>query len=373
MNRTLIRRATIPATAVLGLALGLSACGASNEDSSSTTPTSSTSGGAPALSGTLDGAGSSAQEAAMDAWRAAFQTANPDVTVNYDPSGSGAGVDTFVAGGVQFAGSDAYLDPDQIKAAQKQCGGSYVEVPMYISRIAVIYNLSGVDTLNLAPDTVAAIFKGGITKWNDPKIVADNPDASLPDTAITPVHRSDDSGTTFNFTDYLSQAAKSAWGSEANETWPDKSGEAADGTSGVIEAVKQGEGAVGYADASQAGDLGIANIGVGSEFVAPSPDAAAAVVEASTPAKDRPANDLALDINRTSTASGTYPVVLVSYQIACSSYSDPGTADLVKAFLTYELSSEGQQAAASAAGSAPLSDTLSQKATTAVATISSAS
>ena len=208
VNRTLIRRATIPATAALGLALGLSACGASNEDSSSTTPTSSTSGGGPALSGTLDGAGSSAQEAAMDAWRAAFQTANPDVTVNYDPSGSGAGVDTFVAGGVQFAGSDAYLDPDQIKAAQKQCGGSYVEVPMYISPIAVIYNLPGVDTLNLAPDTVAAIFKGGITKWNDPKIAADNPDASLPDTAITPVHRSDDSGTTFNFTDYLSQAAE---------------------------------------------------------------------------------------------------------------------------------------------------------------------
>jgi phosphate transport system substrate-binding protein len=220
---------------------------------------------------------------------------------------------------------------------------------------------------------VAAIFKGDITKWNDPKITADNPDATLPDTAITPVHRSDDSGTTFNFTDYLSQAATSTWANEASETWPDKSGEAADGTSGVIEAVKQGDGAVGYADASQAGDLGIANIGVGSQFVAPSPDAAAAVVEASTPAKDRPANDLALDINRTSTASGTYPVVLVSYQIACSSYSDAGTADLVKAFMTYELTSEGQQAAAAAAGSAPLSDTLSQKATTAVATISSAS
>jgi phosphate transport system substrate-binding protein len=346
----------------------MTACGASNEDGSSSTP----SDGGASLSGTLNGAGASSQESAMDAWKAGFQTANPDVTVNYDPSGSGAGVDQFLAGGVDFAGSDAYLDSDQMSQATKQCNGGYVEVPVYISRIAVVYNLSGVDTLNLSPDTVAAIFAGQITKWNDSKIAADNPGASLPDSAITAVHRSDDSGTTFNFTDYLHQAAGSLWTKEASETWPFKSGEGGDGTSGVIEAVTQGDGAIGYADASQAGDLGIANIKVGNKWVAPSPEAAAAVVEASKPAPDRPANDLAITIDRTSTATGTYPVVLVSYQIACGTYADQAKADLVKAFLSYEVSSDGQQAAADAAGSAPLSDALSQQATTAVDTIASA-
>jgi phosphate transport system substrate-binding protein len=346
----------------------MTACGASNENNSSSTP----SGGDASMSGTLNGAGSSAQESAMDAWKAGFQSANSDVTINYDPSGSGAGVDQFLAGGVDFAGSDAYLDSDQMSQATKQCDGGYVEVPVYISRIAVVYNLSGVDTLNLSPDTVAGIFAGQITKWNDAKIAADNPGADLPDTVITAVHRSDDSGTTFNFTDYLHQAAGSVWTDEANETWPFKSGEGGDGTSGVIEAVTQGDGAIGYADASQAGDLGIANIKVGDKWVAPSPQAAAAVVEASKPAPDRPANDLAIDVNRTSTKPGTYPVVLVSYEIACGTYADQAKADLVKAFLSYVVSSDGQQAAADAAGSAPLSDALSQKATTAVETIASA-
>jgi phosphate transport system substrate-binding protein len=368
VNRTHSRRAAAAASVAFALSLATTACGASNEDSSSSTP----SDGGASLSGTLNGAGASSQESAMDAWKSGFQTANSGVTVNYDPSGSGAGVDQFLAGGVDFAGSDAYLDSGQMSQATKQCNGGYVEVPVYISRIEVVYNLSGVDTLNLSPDTVAGIFAGQITKWNDSKIAADNPGTDLPDTAITAVHRSDDSGTTFNFTDYLHQAASSVWSDAASETWPFKSGEGGDGTSGVIEAVTQGDGAIGYADASQAGDLGVANIKVGNKWVTPSPEAAAAVVEASQPAQGRPANDLAIDINRTSTDPGTYPVVLVSYQIACGTYADQAKADLVKAFLAYEVSSDGQQAAADAAGSAPLSDALSQKAATAINTITSA-
>jgi phosphate transport system substrate-binding protein len=368
VTRTLARRAAASASAALALTLVITACGASNEDSPSSTP----SDGGASLSGTLNGAGASSQEAAMDAWKAGFQSANPDVTVNYDPSGSGAGVDQFLAGGVDFAGSDAYLDSDQMSEATKQCGGGYVEVPVYISRIAVVYNLPDVDTLNLSPDTLAAIFAGQITKWNDAKIAAENPKANLPDTTITAVHRSDDSGTTFNFTDYLHQTAGSVWTKAASETWPFQSGEGGDGTSGVIEAVTQGDGAIGYADASQAGHLGIANIKVGGKYVEPSSEAAAAVVEASKPAPNRPANDLAIDIDRTSTAPGTYPIVLVSYQIACGSYADQATADLVKAFLAYEVSADGQKAAADVAGAAPLSDALSQQATTAVNTIASA-
>ncbi|MET0449043.1 MAG: substrate-binding domain-containing protein, partial [Aeromicrobium sp.] len=159
MNRKNLRIAA-PA-AMLALALGLSACGAGNEDSSSDSDASNASGDS--VSGTLNGAGSSAQEAAVAAWKAQFQTANPDATVNYDPVGSGGGREQFVAGGVQFAGSDAYLDDTELAGAKKQCGSDIVEVPTYVSPIAVVYNLDGVDDLNLSAATIGAIFEGTIT------------------------------------------------------------------------------------------------------------------------------------------------------------------------------------------------------------------
>ena len=284
MKRTSFRRAVVPTAAALALGLSLSACGAGNETSSDTSNASSGS----KLSGTLNGAGSSAQEAAQGAWTAGFQQANSGATVNYDPSGSGAGVEQFQAGAVNFAGSDAYLDDAGLASSKKVCGGkTAIEVPDYISPIALVYNLSGVDKLQLSPDTAAKIFAGKITKWNDPAIKADNPDASLPGDSITAVHRSDDSGTTENFTDWLHQTAKSTWTNEAAETWPFKSGEGANGTSGVIEAVKNGKGAIGYADASQAGDLGTASIKVGSAYVAPEADAAAKAADVSE-ARPRP-------------------------------------------------------------------------------------
>ena len=160
------------------------------------------------MSGTLNGAGSSAQEAAQGAWTAGFQQANTGATVNYDPSGSGAGVEQFLAGAVNFAGSDAYLDDTQIADSKKPCAGqTALEVPNYISPIAMVFNVDGVDKLQLSPDTAAKIFAGKITKWDDAAIKADNPGAKLPAQTITPVHRSDDSGTTKNFTDYLHQTA----------------------------------------------------------------------------------------------------------------------------------------------------------------------
>ena len=112
------------------------------------------------------------------------------------------------------------------------------------------------DNLQLAPSTIAKIFTGKITTWNDPAIAADNPGVNLPATAIAPVHRGDKSGTTQNFTDYLSGAAKADWPSPVADTWPIQGGEAAQGTSGVIGAVKGGQGTIGYADESQAKGLG---------------------------------------------------------------------------------------------------------------------
>jgi phosphate transport system substrate-binding protein len=338
------------------LALGVAACGDDDDDGGSG---SSGSG----LSGEIAGAGSSAQEAAQEAWRSAFQQQNPDVTISYDPVGSGGGREQFIAGGVAYAGSDSPMETSELADAKDQCGSDVIQVPDYVSPIAVVYNLSGVDSLQLSPETVAKIFHQDITTWNDPAIAKDNPGTDLPDTRITPVNRADDSGTTANFTDYMSQTAPDVWTDEPDGIWPIKGGEAAQGTSAVIEAVTAGDGAIGYADVSQAGDLGIAKIKVGTEYVEPTPEGAAKIVEASPEDKELGAGGtvFAYAIDRTSDDPSTYPIVLVSYAIACQKYDSADTGDIVKDYLSYVVSPEGQQAAADAAGSAPLSDKVTQQ------------
>jgi phosphate transport system substrate-binding protein len=364
VNRTSIRRALVPGVAVVALAAGLSACGAGNEASGSDS----------GLSGTLNGEGSSAQEAAQTAWRAGFQGDNSGVTVNYNPTGSGAGREKFIAGAVDFAGSDSYLKDDEeateLSDAKERCGGEDpIEVPAYVSPIAVVYNLPGVDGLQLSAPTIGEIFNGKITTWNDPAIAEENPDADLPSTKIAPVHRSDESGTTENFTDYLEKASDGGWPHPKDKVWPIKSGEAAQGTSGVVQAVTEGEGTIGYADESQVGDLQVASIKVGDAYVAPSAEAAAKVVAVSPRVEGRPDVDMAIDIDRTTTEAGAYPLVLASYLIACQHYDDQGAADLVKEYLTYVLSEEGQSTAAENAGSAPLDPALQDEATGIVANI----
>jgi phosphate transport system substrate-binding protein len=364
----------IPLGVALAGTLALSACGAANEGGSGTSASGSGSGGSEQLSGTLNGAGASSQQAAMQGWTAGFSSVQPDVTINYDPVGSGGGREQFLAGGVEFAGSDAALDDEELTQAEERCGdGGVFEMPNYISPIAVVYNLEGVDELNLSPETVAGIFAQEITTWDDPAIAEDNPDADLPGTTITPVNRADDSGTTTNFTEYLAAVAPDVWTFEPDGVWPVDGGEAAQGTSGVVQAVGAGDGAIGYADLSQAGDLGVAKIGVGEEFVEPSADGAAAVVEASENVEGRGDYDFAIEVARDTEESGQYPIVLVSYHIGCVQYEEKETADLVKAFMGYVISEEGQQAAADAAGSAPISDALRDEGQSAVDAISAAS
>jgi phosphate transport system substrate-binding protein len=361
-------RVAAPA-AMLALALGLSACGAGNEDSSSD---DSAAPSGDSVSGTLNGAGATSQEAAIAAWKKGFQTANSDVTVNYDPSGSGGGREQFIAGGVQFAGTDSYLEDEEVTAATKKCGSDIVEVPVYVSPIAVIYNLDGVDDLNLSAKTIGQIFEGTITKWDDAAIKADNPDADLPDTDITPVHRSDDSGTTKNFTDYLDQASDGGWTQGVVETWPVKGGEGASGTSGVVSAVQGGSGSIGYADESQAGELGKVNVKVGEEYTQPTPEAAAKVLDTAAPVAGRAETDIAVDVDRKTEEAGVYPIVLVSYQVVCQTQPDAKTADLVKGWMTYVASTEGQKAAAETAGSAALSSDFATKVQAAIETIKAA-
>jgi phosphate transport system substrate-binding protein len=369
VKRNTFRRVAAPGVVALALGLGLSACGAANEQTA--TNSSATVKG---LSGTLNGAGSTAQEAAQGAWSAGFQKANSDVTVNYDPVGSGGGREQFIGGGVDFAGSDAYLSEDgEVADAKKRCGSDAIEIPDYVSPIAVIYNLDGVDNLQLSPETLAQIFAGKITKWNDPAIAKDNPDAKLPAENVVPVHRADDSGTTENFTDYLHQAAPQDWPSEADGVWPTKGGEAGQGTSGVVSAVKNGSGTIGYADESQAGDLGVAMVKVGDEYVGPTAEAAAKVLEVSPRVEGRADVDMAFALDRKTSESGVYPIVLTSYLIACQTYDNQKTADLVKGYLGYIVSDEGQKTAADSAGSAPLPASLQKEANAIIEKISAKS
>lgn len=361
-----LKRFGVPAVIAVTAALALSSC-AANEGGAAPAESASS------LSGNLVGAGASSQDAAQQSWIAGFQTANPDVTIDYDPSGSGAGRETFLEGASDFAGSDRAFKDDEIAAggfAKCAPDSTIVELPLYISPIAVIFNVEGVDALNLDAATIAGIFAGTITNWNDPAIAATNPDATLPDLAITPVHRSDDSGTTENFTEYLGAAAPDVWTYEADGVWPFEGGEAAQGTSGLVDAVTNGTGTVGYADASRAGDLGTVAVQVGDDFVEYSPEAAAAIVDASPFAEGRAEGDLAIEIDRTSTEAGVYPIVLVSYLIACGTYAEAENVELVKSYLSYIASPEGQDTAATDAGSAPISDALREKVTAAIDSIS---
>lgn len=211
--------------------------------------------------------------------------------------------------------------------------------------------------------TIAKVFKKEITKWNDEAIASQNPDVELPDTAITVVHRNDESGTTENFVEYLKAAAGDVWDYDVSGDWPsDIQSENAKGTSGVVSTTTSTDGAITYADFSAVGKLSTVNVKVGEEYTKISAEAAAKALETATPVKDAAENDLALDLERDTTEAGTYPIVLVSYHIFCSSYKDQATVDLVKAFGNYVISDAGQKTAQDSAGNAPISAAISEKA-----------
>ena len=361
------------------LALTLAACGSNSTDSGGGAASDGAeTGSTEDLTGTLAGAGASSQEKAVAGWIAGFGDIAPGVTLSYDAVGSGGGREQFLSGATQFAGSDAALKDDELATATDRCfGGEAIEVPLYISPIAVIYNLPGLDAehLNLSAETLAKIFDRKITTWDDPAIAAENEGVSLPATAIIPVNRSDESGTTENFTEYLADASNGAWPHEASGDWPLSGGQSGQGTQGVVDTVTGAEGAIGYADASRAGDLGTVAIKVGEEYVPFSPEAAAKVVDASPRAADATDKRLVVEIDRTTTEAGAYPLVLISYSIACDTYDKAEDAANVKAYLTYVASEEGQARAAepSVAGAAPISDALRTEVQAALDSISATS
>lgn len=366
------------AAAILSVAsLALVACGngddsangGGNGDNGAETETETNGGenaegnGDSSVSGELIGGGASSQEAAMTAWTQSVSDVHPDLSVSYDPVGSGSGREGFINGQYSFAGSDAAMDADEQSQAEAVCGPDGVfHTPSYISPVAVAYNLPDVEeNINMDAETIAAVFAGEITNWSDDAIAEHNEGVDLPDQEITVVHRADDSGTTENFTDYLTEAAgEEAWEFGTFETWPDEiTSESAQQTSGVVSLTSETEGAITYADASQVGELGTVAVQVGEEYVPYSAEAAAAAVENSEPNEEA---EGAVSLARDTTESGSYPIVLVSYHIFCNTYQDQQTADQVQAFGEYILSEDGQQAAADSAGNAPISEGIRESA-----------
>ncbi|XNZ00188.1 phosphate ABC transporter substrate-binding protein PstS [Micrococcus luteus] len=341
------------AAALLSVAaLALTAC--SSADNGGSNGGSENGGGEAAqVSGTLTGGGASSQEAAMGAWTAGVSDVAPELSVKYDPVGSGSGREGFLSGQYSFAGSDAAMDEEELGQTEEICGdqGAF-HVPAYISPIAVAYNLEGVEGVQMDAETIAKVFSGEITKWNDPAIADQNEGVELPDKDITVVHRSDDSGTTENFTAYLTEAAGDAWKYDEIETWPSEiQAESAQGTKGVVGLASDTDGAITYADASATEGMNTVKVKVGDEYVEYSSEAAAATVD-----KSEGKEDGSIELDRGTEESGVYPIVLVSYHIYCNEYQDQETADQVKAFANYVISEDGQKTAEESAGNAPISE-----------------
>ena len=373
MQKNILIRSIAVLSGIVMLA-SVAACGdntASTTDSSSTDSASKT---AP-ISGNFQGAGASSQQSAVEAWIAGFQGANPDAKIAYNPSGSGAGVQTFLTGATAWAGSDKALADDEVEQSKSVCAdGTAFDVPVYVSPIAVIFNLKGVSDagkhINMDADTIAKIFDGKITKWNDPAIADQNKDLTLPDTAITVVHRSDKSGTTQNFVSYFKDQAPDSWTYDLSENWPNEVGQGAKGTSGVVSTVKQADGTIGYADFSQVGDLGTVAVKVGDSYNEISAEAGSKVIEDSKQDDTvKGDNRIVIKINHATEAKGAYPIVLVSYDIVCPAYKDTKQAEFAKAWLTYVTSDEGQKAAQDAAGTAPLPSSLKSEITKSIKAI----
>ena len=352
--------------------LGLAACGSDANTTGSTT-TGSAAGGtsaasAPAAdcpSGTLKAEGSSAQKNAIEAAISSFQSACADVTINYNPTGSGAGIKQFVAGQVDFAGSDSALKPEEATAAAATCKAPAWNLPMVAGPVAIAYNLPGVDKLILSSDVAGKIFAGKITAWNDPAIAALNAGVTLPSDPIKVYFRSDESGTTDNFQKYLTAAAGTSWGLEAGKKWNGPSGEGKEKSAGVAGAVKAQKGGVTYVEWSyaQQNGLGIAWVDNGG---GPVELTSATVGTMIGGAKQKgTGNDLSLELDYATKTPGAYPINLVTYEIVCSKYSDAAKGKAVKAFLKHFGGAE-VQGGLEKLGYAPLPTEVAGKVTAAI-------
>jgi phosphate transport system substrate-binding protein len=331
-------RFTAVAVACSSLALGVAACGSDNGSSSSTG-----SGGAK-KGGTINGAGATFPAPVYSEWAARFKD-KQGTTVNYQAIGSGGGIAQFTAGTVDFGASDSAMKDEEIAAAKAK--GAPVHVPTVLGAVTISYNVNGVDKgLKLDGATAADIFLGKVTSWDDKAIAALNNGVKLPGTKISVCHRSDESGTTKNFTSFLAAYSK-AWdkgpGVDKSVKWP--TGTGAKGNDGVAACVKQTDGAVGYVEQAFALQNNFTTAAVKNKegnFVEPTLDATSAAGVAAKPPADLRFSTI------DAPGADTYPIAAVTfllvYQDLCKAGMDTTKAGLVKDWLTYALG-DGQAVA----------------------------
>jgi phosphate transport system substrate-binding protein len=361
--------------AVLALALiavaafGLFAAACGNDDATTTTAASigSDSTGATgttakaedgttmaALEADLNGAGATFPQPVYVEWIGAFQQLQSGVTINYQGVGSGAGIQQFTAQTVDFGASDAYMKADEIAAAEEaRSGAKVIHIPTVFGAVVLAYNLPGVDDLKLDSDTLAKIFLGTITTWDDPAIAALNPGVNLPSEAIQTVHRSDSSGTTNAFTSYLA-AASADWaaGPGAGKEIKWAGGVGAKGNDGVAAVVKQTEGAIGYVELAYAtqNNMTMAEMeNKSGNFIAPSLKSTSAAAAGLQIPDDMNLLPLVSD----SANPEAYPIVTSTYILAYDKMPDANKAAALRAFLTWALGDDGT-AIATELGYAPL-------------------
>ena len=320
----MISRKSILAVACCGvLALGVAACGSSSSSSS-------TSGGSSAANTPLTGAGSTLIAPLMSKWQSDYSSRTGN-TVTYGAIGSGGGIEQITAGTVDFGASDAPLTPDQQKAA-----ADVLMIPWALSSTDPVYNINGVsDGLRLDGPTLANIFLGNITAWNDPAIAKLNPGVNLPSTKITPVYRSDGSGDTYILTDYLSKVS-SEWKSKVGVGTEVKfpTGVGGKGNDGVSAVLSKTDGAIAYVGAAYAASNGFNQVAVqnaAGKFLQPTLGTISAAAAA---VKTIPSNNAVSLTDPPKSATNAYPLASYTYVLAPST-SDK--ADSLKEFITYAI------------------------------------
>ncbi|WP_428341483.1 phosphate ABC transporter substrate-binding protein PstS [Mycobacterium sp.] len=310
----------------------------------------------------LTAEGSTAQLNAIALFNMDWSQLCPGKQLAYNPTGSGAGREQFIARHVDFAGSDSPLSGDQIDAAADRCNGNPAwHLPIVFGPIAIAFNLDGVKHLVVNADVLAKIFSGAITSWNDPAIVTLNPGVSLPNSRISPIYRSDSSGTTDNFQKYLAAAAPDSWTRGAGSEFQGGVGEGAQKSAGIIQAVHSASGTIGYVEKGYADQSGVpyAQISVGGHVVTLTDDAAREAIDGATFVGA--GNNMELDLKSMfrPRITGAYPLVQATYEIVCSKGYDPATSAAVKSLLT--VAADNAQSGLSTAGYVPLPDTFKRR------------
>jgi phosphate transport system substrate-binding protein len=305
---------------------GPTAGGSAGGEASTTAP-------AVGASVSLSGAGASFPAPLYQRWFAEYQKVDPSVQVSYQSVGSGAGVEQFLAGTVDFGATDSPLKDDDKAKAKTKYGAEAIQIPMTAGSVVFAFNLPGVQALKLSRDAYCGVVTGKVTKWNDPAIAKNNEGVSLPDKAITFVHRSDGSGTTDVFTKHL-KAACPDWTLKPGKSVEWTIGSGAKGNEGITGQVQQTEGAVGYVEYSYAKENGLMMAELenkANKFVAPGPDAGALAFDGAT----LPA-DFALSVEDPENP-GAYPITSLTWVLLKPKYDDPAKAAALKKVLSWAL------------------------------------